>query len=140
MNPLKQYPFNLKLLKPPRKKRTSKLTIDFKDFPKYTYGLEGKLIGLIGEPVALAQKIVRPKVKEELSTSDAFGTKYTYHIQTGFTYINLQHRASPFFWKEQEEIFHTTIPTTTLQYIFCVDLWADLDGNLKSFSFALQVT
>src|SRR5271157_3322335 len=59
------------------------------DLPKYTYGLEGKLLDLIGEPIALAQKAVRSKFETETSSNDGPGcVRYTYHTQKHLTYVD----------------------------------------------------
>lgn len=110
------------------------------DLPKYTYGLEGKLLDLIGEPILLAQRVVRPKFETETSTNEGVGSvRYTYHTQKHITQMDLEYQIKPLMWPEQEKIFHTTIPTITRAFNFRVDLWEDIEGKLKSFSFALQV-
>lgn len=115
----------------------SQFTYD-QHLPKFTYGLEGKLLNLIGEPILLAQRAVRNKFEQELSTNEGMGVRYTYHIQKISTYIC--EKPSSFLWKEQEKIFHTSIPTITQRFNFRVDLWEDSEGRLKKFSFALEVS
>ncbi len=128
-----------------RKQKRTKRTPKPDNLPKYTYGLEGKLQSLIGEPIVLAQRAVLSKLEKEEVTSNAegFDIRHTYHAQNHFSYVDLEaryhHYAFPWDAKADDTIFHTTIPTVHRVYNFRVDLWEDSEGKLKSFSFALKV-
>ena len=111
--------------------------------PKYTYGLEGKLEGLIGEPIALAQKVVRPKFETETSAPEGSSTRYTYHIQKTYSYYKDDRIPTSMFpWNTNanDTIFQMSYPTVNRSYTFRVDLWEDSEGKFRSFSFALQVS
>lgn len=120
---------------PPRRRKPADPNL-----PKFTYGLEGKLLKLIGEPIALAHKVVRPKFEQELSTNEGTDIRYTYTSQYSMTYIDYEaERLSPFLWKGNESIFHHSTPTYTRRYNFRVDLWENGEGKFSKFSFALEV-
>lgn len=121
----------------PRSKRKGKPS---EELPKYTYGLEGKLLSLIGEPILLAQRVVRPKFEQETSTNVGPDIRYTYHAQKHLRYFDYEARNRYLFpWDQKaEEIFHTTIPSITRVFNFRVDLWEDSQGKFRKFSFALE--
>jgi hypothetical protein len=122
------------MVKPKRKKAKST------ELPKYTYGLEGKLLGLIGEPILLAQRIVRPKFEQELSTNVGTDIRHTYHTQKHIRYFDYDVANKVFPWDDQaDKIFHTTIPSISRAFNFRVDLWENSYGKLTKFSFALEV-
>lgn len=114
------------------------------DLPKFTYGLEGKLIGLIGEPILLAHRAVEKRFPSVLSTNVGTDIRHTYHTQKQLTYMDLEaksdsHLFADVFWKEQEKIFPPMFPTTTRRFNFRVDLWENSEGKFSKFSFALEV-
>lgn len=127
-------------LKPPYLARLQKPRIDKQHLPKFTYGLEGKLTSLIGEPIVLAQRVVRPKFENEMSATEGPGcVRYTYHTEKHIREVDSVCQTYPFLWKEQQNIFTTTSHILHRDYNFRVELFEDSEGKLRSFNFALQV-
>lgn len=118
----------------PRKQRPNNL-------PKYTYGLEGKLEGLIGEPIVLAQRAVRSKFETLISVNEGLSVRHTYTTQRDFQYITDDREMLPWDKLANTTMFHMTMPPVTHRaYNFRVDLWEDSEGKFSKFSFALQVS
>lgn len=126
-----------RLVLPPPVKLKRPRRSKYKDqLPRFTAGLEAKLVGLVGEPAALARKFVNKHFDSELSTNEGRGIRYTYHARKSFAYIDLEAGPGP-MWMSPTADF---MPRRTLyrSFNFRVDLFEDLDGKLYKFSFALE--
>jgi hypothetical protein len=107
------------------------------EIPNFTSGLESKLLKLIGEPIALAQRVIRKKFEKEVSTNEGSWIRYAYHDRKAVTYMDLEALGS--YLIPQTDDFKPLI-THTCHFNFRVDLWEDPDGKFRKFSFALEAS